>query len=130
MVGVAGRLGYVCGQPADGGELLGAVQRPGIGEDLDPDVVVVALDVGDGAFVDFAGEDEQVVDHAGRIFRVWRERLASLLVEGGCPAAQAPALAALTIAAMEGAVAMARAEDDLRPFELAARQLLDVVPTV
>jgi AcrR family transcriptional regulator len=75
-----------------------------------------------------AGEDEQV-DHAGGIFRVWRERLASLLVDGGCPAAQAPALAALTIAAMEGAVAMARAEADLRPFELAARQLLDVVPT-
>ena len=77
-----------------------------------------------------AGEDEQVVDHAGSIFRVWRERLASLLVDGGCPAAQAPALAALTIAAMEGAVAMARAEADLRPFELAAGQLLDVVPTI
>jgi AcrR family transcriptional regulator len=74
-----------------------------------------------------AGEDEQVVDHAGSIFRAWRERLASLLVDGGCPAAQAPALAALTIAAMEGAVAMARAEADLGPFELAARQLLDVV---
>ena len=77
-----------------------------------------------------AGEDEQVVDHAGSIFRAWRERLASLLVDGGCPAAQAPALAALTIAAMEGAVAMARAEADLRPFELVAGQLLDVVPTI
>ena len=74
-----------------------------------------------------AGEDEQVVDHAGSIFRAWRERLASLLVDGGCPAARAPALAALTIAAMEGAVAIARAEDDLEPFELAARQLLDYV---
>ena len=47
---------------------------------------------------------------------------------GDTPAAQAPALAALTIAAMEGAVAMARAEADLKPFELAARQLLDAVP--
>jgi hypothetical protein len=77
-----------------------------------------------------AGEDEQVVDHAGSMFRGWRERLASLLADGGCPAAQAPAFAALTIAAMEGAVAMARAEADLRPFELAARQLLDVIPTI
>ena len=76
-----------------------------------------------------AGEDEQV-DHAGDIFRLWRERLASLLVDGGCPPARAPGLAALTIATMEGAVAMARAEADLAPFELAARQLLDVVPTV
>jgi AcrR family transcriptional regulator len=74
-----------------------------------------------------AGEDEQV-DHAGDIFRAWRERLASLLVDGGCPAAQAPALAACTIAAMEGAVAMARAEGDLMPFELVARQLLVGVP--
>ena len=41
-----------------------------------------------------AGEDEQVVDHAGSIFRAWREQLASLLVEGGWPAAQAPSLAA------------------------------------
>jgi hypothetical protein len=30
---------------------------------------------------------------------------------------------------MEGAVAMARAEADLMPFELAAQQLLDAVPT-
>ena len=74
-----------------------------------------------------AGEGEQV-DHAGAIFRLWREHLALLLVEGGCPPARAPALAALTIAAMEGAVAIARSEADLAPFELAARQLLEVVP--
>lgn len=77
-----------------------------------------------------AGEDEQVVGHAGSIFRIWRERLGSLLMDGGCPAPQAPGLASLNIAAMEGAVAMARAEDDLEPFELAARQLLDVVHTI
>ena len=74
-----------------------------------------------------AGDDEHLADHAGRIFRAWREHLASLLVEGGCPPAHAPGLAALTIASMEGAVAIARAEDDLEPFELAARQLLEVV---
>ena len=77
-----------------------------------------------------AGEDEQVVDQAGEIFRTWREHLASLLVEGGCPAAQTPGLAALTIAAMEGAVAMARAESDITAFDLAAQRLLDAVPVV
>ena len=55
--------------------------------------------------------------------------MASLLVDGGCSASQAPALAALTIAAMEGAVAIARAEGDLAAFDLAAAQLLDVVPS-
>jgi TetR/AcrR family transcriptional repressor of lmrAB and yxaGH operons len=76
-----------------------------------------------------AGEDQPVVDHAGEIFRTWRQHLTALLVEGGCTPARAPGLAALTIAAMEGAVAIARAEGDLAPFELAAEQLLDVVPT-
>jgi TetR/AcrR family transcriptional repressor of lmrAB and yxaGH operons len=76
-----------------------------------------------------AGDDAQVVDHAGSIFRDWRERMASLLVDGGCPASRAPALAALTIAAMEGAVAMARAEGDLAAFDLAAQQLLAAVRT-
>ena len=75
-----------------------------------------------------AAEDEQVVDHAGEIFRVWREHLSSLLVEGGCPASRANGLAALTIAAMEGAVAIARAEGELSAFELAAEQLLEAVP--
>jgi TetR/AcrR family transcriptional regulator, lmrAB and yxaGH operons repressor len=62
-------------------------------------------------------------------FRTWRERLGSLLVDGGCPAPLAPRFAALTIAAMDCAVAMARAEGDLEPFELASRQLLDMVHT-
>ena len=76
-----------------------------------------------------AGDDAQVVDHAGTIFREWREHMASLLVAGGCPASRGPALAALTIAAMEGAVAIARAEGDLAAFDLAAAQLLDAVST-
>ena len=74
-----------------------------------------------------AGEEEQVVDHAGTIFRTWREHLASLLVEGGCPAADAPALAALTISSMEGAVAIARAERDLTHFDLTAAHLMEIV---
>jgi hypothetical protein len=56
---------------------------------------------------------------AGAIFRDWREHMASL----------GPALAALTIAAMEGAVAIARAEGDMAAFDLAAAQLLAAVPT-
>ena len=74
-----------------------------------------------------AGEDEQVIDHAGAIFRAWRDHLASLLVAGGCPPSSAEGIAALTIAAMEGAVAIARAEGDLAMFESTAEQLLAVV---
>jgi len=47
-----------------------------------------------------------------------------LFVDGGLTRAKAKALAALTIAAAEGAVAIARAEQDLEPFELVARQVM------
>ncbi len=75
-----------------------------------------------------AGDDEQVVDHAGLIFRTWREQMTSLLVDGGCTASRAPALAALTIASMEGAVAIARSEGDLTHFDLTAMELLETAP--
>ena len=78
--------------------------------------------------VTVAEQDDQLVQRAGDIFRTWREQLSSLLIDGGCPAEHAPAVAALTIAAMEGAVAIARAEHDLTAFDLTARQLLAAVP--
>ena len=70
-----------------------------------------------------AGEEPETVEHAGAIFRTWRTHLESFFVEGGLTRAKARALAALTIAAAEGAVAIARAEQDLEPFELVARRV-------
>ena len=43
-------------------------------------------------------------------------------------ASRAPALAALTIASMEGAVAIARSEGDLTHFDLTAMELLEAAP--
>jgi TetR/AcrR family transcriptional regulator, lmrAB and yxaGH operons repressor len=74
-----------------------------------------------------AGEEEQAVDRAGLIFTAWRQHLASLLADGGWPGDGATSLAALTISAMEGAVAIARAERDLTHFDLTAEQLLELV---
>ena len=71
-----------------------------------------------------AGEEPESVEHAGEIFRTWRAHLESLFVDGGLSRAKARALAALTMAAAEGAVAVARAEQDLEPFELVARQVI------
>jgi TetR/AcrR family transcriptional repressor of lmrAB and yxaGH operons len=71
-----------------------------------------------------AGEQPDAVEHAGEIFSRWRVHLAQLLVDGGLAEEKATALAALTIAAAEGAVALARAEQDLEPFELVARQVV------
>lgn len=75
-----------------------------------------------------AAEDEGLPEHAGSIFRTWREHLSALLIEGGLSPDRAPAFAALTIASMEGAVAVARAENDLAAFDLTATNLLEALP--
>ena len=64
---------------------------------------------------------------AGEIFRAWRARLAEVLQEGGIAPDRAPALAAGLIAACEGAVAMARAEGSLAPFELMAKEQINAI---
>ena len=71
-----------------------------------------------------AGEQPEVVEHAGEIFRGWRAHLESLFVDGGLTRERARSLSALTIAAAEGGVAVARAEHDLEPFELVAAQVI------
>jgi AcrR family transcriptional regulator len=76
-----------------------------------------------------AGEEPETVEHAGVIFRAWRAHLESMFVDGGLVRARARALAALSISAAEGAVAIARAEQDLEPFELVARQMIALART-
>ena len=56
-------------------------------------------------------------------------QLESMFVDGGLGRARARALAALTITAAEGAVAVARAEQDLEPFDLVARQVIAAART-
>lgn len=74
-----------------------------------------------------ATDDDDLLGRAGEIFGAWRGQMTSLLVEGGIASDVAPGLAALVIAAAEGAVAVARAERSMDPFELAAAQLMTAV---
>ncbi len=76
-----------------------------------------------------AAEEPESVEHAGEIFRAWRAHLGSMLVDGGLGRARAQSLAALTIASAEGAVALARAEQSMEPFELVARQVIALART-
>ena len=69
-------------------------------------------------------DSPELRDHAARIFRTWRQRLAELLAEGGLEAHDAQSAAAHLIAGCEGAVALARAEQSLEPFDLVAERLL------
>jgi TetR/AcrR family transcriptional regulator, lmrAB and yxaGH operons repressor len=77
--------------------------------------------------VTVAADSPALRDHAAGIFRAWRGRLAELLETGGLRHSDAERLAATLIASSEGAVALARAEQSVEPFDLVAEQLLGQV---
>jgi AcrR family transcriptional regulator len=80
--------------------------------------------------VTVATDSHEVLRHADSVFASWIERLTHLFVAGGLPPATASDLATGLLASTEGAVAISRAQRDLRPFEVVARQLMDQVRAV
>jgi TetR/AcrR family transcriptional repressor of lmrAB and yxaGH operons len=77
--------------------------------------------------VTVAAEAQPLRARAGETFREWRARLAEALREGGVAPERAEAVAAGLLAACEGALALARAEGSLTPFELMAAEQEAVV---
>jgi TetR/AcrR family transcriptional repressor of lmrAB and yxaGH operons len=77
--------------------------------------------------VTVAANDDDLLDHAGTIFRTWTELLADLCQAGGMDSESARPLAVTVIAATEGAVALCRAERSVEPFEEVHRVLLSLV---
>jgi TetR/AcrR family transcriptional repressor of lmrAB and yxaGH operons len=77
--------------------------------------------------VTVAANDDELLDHAGSIFRAWAELLAGLCEAGGMEPESARSLAVTVIAATEGAVAMCRAERSIEPFEEVHNVLLLLV---
>jgi AcrR family transcriptional regulator len=106
----------VRGRPADeAAEAFIALWRAGLTQSkLEAGCCVLAVTV--------ASDSPELRDRAGQIFRSWRELLASLLSQGGVAPERAEGLAASLISACEGAVALARAERSLEPFDLMAAE--------
>jgi hypothetical protein len=77
--------------------------------------------------VTVAADDEDLLDHAGTIFRSWTELLTGLCEAGGMDRNSARSLAVTVIAATEGAVAICRAERSVEPFEEVHNVLLSLV---
>src|SRR5271167_3077877 len=77
--------------------------------------------------VTLASDSPALRKRAGEIFKAWRELLSQMLSEGGIPPARSAGLAAGLIAACEGAVAVARAENSLTPFELVVAEQLRAI---
>lgn len=64
---------------------------------------------------------------AGDVFRSWQSELTVLFLRAGVPAPAAASYAALTLASVEGAMVLSRAEGDLARFDDVVDQLLDHV---
>ncbi|MFJ9156512.1 TetR/AcrR family transcriptional regulator [Streptomyces griseoviridis] len=64
----------------------------------------------------------QLIDSAAEAFARWREALAGLLGRHAVPKARGARLAALVVAALEGAVVMCRAERGLGPLDAVAEE--------
>jgi AcrR family transcriptional regulator len=77
--------------------------------------------------VTVAANDDELLDHAGTIFRTWTELLTDLCEAGGIDGRSAQSLAVTVIAATEGAVALCRAERSVEPFEEVRDVLLSLV---
>lgn len=80
--------------------------------------------------VTIAAEAPALRQSAAEIFQKWRRRLAELFVNGGVPAARAPAIAATLLAACEGAVILSRAEQSFEPFDQVAAEQLSMINAV
>jgi TetR/AcrR family transcriptional repressor of lmrAB and yxaGH operons len=77
--------------------------------------------------VTVAAQTPELRERVGQIFYNWRRRLGELLEQGGVRPGRGDALAATLIAATEGAVVLARAEQSMAPFDLVANELLVVI---
>jgi AcrR family transcriptional regulator len=73
--------------------------------------------------VTVSADSPALLDRAGEAFRSWQLRLAELFRSAGLARPDADAFATMLIAASEGAVVLARAQQSLTPFETVHQQL-------
>jgi TetR/AcrR family transcriptional regulator, lmrAB and yxaGH operons repressor len=79
--------------------------------------------------VTVAAGDNELLDHAGTIFRTWADLLADLFATSGMKKPPARELAVTVIAATEGAVALSRAQRSREPFDHVAAALTRLAET-
>jgi hypothetical protein len=77
--------------------------------------------------VTVATDSQELLQHAGAVFRSWRRQLAEMFEHRGHSPREAAQFAATLVATSEGAVVLSRAEQSLEPFDLVAEQLLEQV---
>ncbi|HEY8871098.1 MAG TPA: TetR/AcrR family transcriptional regulator [Candidatus Limnocylindrales bacterium] len=81
-----------------------------------------------GVAIDTAAAEPGLLDVVRATFRSWIETLTSQLQAVGVPAARAAPIATATVAAMEGALILCRAEGGSGPLETVAEELMRLLP--
>jgi AcrR family transcriptional regulator len=81
-----------------------------------------------GVAIDTVGEAGGLIEVVRATFRSWIELLAEQLAATGVPAARASAIAVATVAGMEGALILCRAEGTVAPLETVAAELMRSLP--
>src|SRR5260221_7015644 len=82
-----------------------------------------------GVAIDTPGDADSLIDVVRMTFRSWIELLAEQLAATGVAAPRASAIATATVAGMEGALILCRAEGNARPLEIVAAELLRSLPS-
>src|SRR5712691_9762388 len=81
-----------------------------------------------GVAIDTVAADRALIDVVRATFRSWVDLLAEQLVAVGVPARRASRIALATMAGMEGALILCRAEGDIGPLETVAGELKRLLP--
>jgi len=81
-----------------------------------------------GVAIDTVAGEPGLIDLVRATFRSWADLLAEQLEAVGVPADRASAIALATLAGMEGALILCRAEGNNRPLETVAAELMRLLP--
>ena len=81
-----------------------------------------------GVAIDTSGTGGDLIDAARAAFSDWTALLAGQLQAAGVPAYRAGPIATVTLAAMEGALILCRAERSIQPLETTAQELMNLLP--
>ena len=81
-----------------------------------------------GVAVDTVAGEPGLIDVVRSTFRSWIDLLAEQLQAAGVPANRAASIALATLAGMEGALILCRAEGDSRPLDAVAEELMRLLP--
>jgi TetR/AcrR family transcriptional regulator, lmrAB and yxaGH operons repressor len=82
-----------------------------------------------GVAIDTGPDETGVMDVVRATFRSWAAALAEQLEAAGVASQRATPIAVATLAAMEGALILCRAEGNVKPLDAVAKELMRLLPS-